>query len=82
MNRRSQKPETTSMAESMSNEEKTNSEADQRGSMADAETESNGEYEPPRLAPGDLDPVLTPNLDAGAIGPALEKAIPSEEAPR
>ena len=68
----------TEMAEPNTSEEKANSASDQQGSMAEGESGPSGEYEPPRLSPGNLDPQLAPELDPGAIDPTLEQAKPPQ----
>jgi len=69
------------MTESKTNEANQYSEKNHQGSMAGDEAETSGDYEPPLLAPGDLDPKLDPSLAPGPITPFLEQSTPSVSAP-
>lgn len=78
--RRDQAP-ISEMSESDANEEKPNSDKTQQGAMSAGESDMERGYEPPRLAPGNLDPKLSPDLDPGPIAPVLERSTPSVSAP-
>ena len=71
----------TEMADLNASEDEANSASDEQGSMAAGATGPSGEYEPPRLSPGNLDSQLAPELDPGSIDPTLEQARPSGTAP-